>query len=56
MGAHFFRIMLARRLANLRPGPFASEAFHRIKEAGYRRKQEGGFVAGLQGPQPIDIP
>src|SRR5580698_874350 len=56
MGAQFFRIMPAWRLANLRPGPLASEAFHRIKEAAYRRKQEGGFVAGLGGPQPIDIP
>src|ERR1700761_3616073 len=29
---------------------------HRIKEAGYRRKQEGGFKAALEAIQPIDIP
>jgi hypothetical protein len=48
-----FRIM---RPAKTRPGPLACEASHRIKDAGYRRKQERGFEAALQGLQPIDIP
>jgi hypothetical protein len=30
-----------------RPGPLACEATHRIKEAGYRRKQERAFGRGF---------
>jgi hypothetical protein len=37
-------------------GPLPAGAFHRIKDAGYRRKQERGFEGTLQGLQPIDIP
>jgi hypothetical protein len=48
--------MLARHLANPWPVPLASEAFHRITEAGYRRKQEGGFIIPMEGPQVFDIP
>ena len=48
-----FRIM---RPGETRPGPPACEASHRIKDAGYRRKQERGFEAALRGFQPIDIP
>jgi hypothetical protein len=29
---------------------------HRIKEATYRRKQEGAFGRGRKGLQPLDIP
>src|SRR4051812_11796710 len=32
------------------------EAFLRIKDAGYRRKQERGLEATLRGLQPFDIP
>jgi hypothetical protein len=39
-----------------RPGPLAREASHRIKEAGYRRKQERGRGGRLGVSQPIDIP
>jgi hypothetical protein len=39
-----------------RPGPLACEAHNRIKEAGYRRKQEQAFGRGSSGVQPIDIP
>jgi hypothetical protein len=38
------------------PGPVASEAHNRIKEAGYRRKQEGAFWCLKKAYQPIDIP
>jgi hypothetical protein len=38
------------------PGPLASEANNRIKEAGYRRKQEGAFWSLKKADQPIDIP
>src|ERR1700761_9123716 len=48
-----FRIM---RPAKTRPGPLACEASNRIKDAGYRRKQERGFAADLEGSQAIDIP
>ncbi len=48
-----FRIM---RPAKTRPGPLACEASHRIKDAGYRRKQERGFGTDLEGSQAIDIP
>jgi hypothetical protein len=37
-------------------GPLACEATHRIKDAGYRRKQERAAQAGLDADQPIDIP
>src|ERR1017187_5404275 len=37
-------------------GPLACEALHRIKEAGYRRKQERGAEAALGEPQAFDIP
>jgi hypothetical protein len=56
MGAQFFRIMPAWRLANLRPGPLASEAFHRIKDAGNRRKPERRSDKALEAIQLIDIP
>jgi hypothetical protein len=39
-----------------RPGPLACEAHNRIKEAGYRRKQEGAQSGGLESLQPFDIP
>src|ERR1700726_3372126 len=39
-----------------RPEPLACEAPHRIKDAGYRRKQERRFGTGLEGSQPLDIP
>jgi hypothetical protein len=39
-----------------KPGPVASEAHNRIKEAGYRRKQEGAFDRLKKVYQPIDIP
>jgi hypothetical protein len=39
-----------------RPGPTACEAHNRIKEAGYRRKQEGAFWSLKKAYQPIDIP
>jgi hypothetical protein len=39
-----------------RPEPLACEADHRIKDAGYRRKQERGLKADGKGVQPIDIP
>jgi hypothetical protein len=39
-----------------RPGPLAREAPHRIKEAGYRRKQERVCGPRLGYSQPIDIP
>jgi hypothetical protein len=38
------------------PGPVASEAHNRIKDAGYRRKQEGAFWSLKKAYQPIDIP
>src|ERR1700754_2702720 len=38
------------------PGPIACEADNRIKEAGYRRKQEGAFWCLKKPNQPIDIP
>jgi hypothetical protein len=38
------------------PRPAASEAHNRIKEAGYRRKQEGTFGGIKKAYQPIDIP
>jgi hypothetical protein len=44
------------RPAKSRQGPLACEAHNRIKEAGYRRKQEGVFGDGLGSLQPIDIP
>src|ERR1019366_5149630 len=49
-----FRIMRAQPKS--RPGPLACEAHIRIKEAGYRRKQERDFGTGLGDRQPIDIP
>ena len=39
-----------------RPEPTACEAHNRIKEAGYRRKQEGAFWSLKKAYQPIDIP
>ncbi len=41
-----FRIM---RPAKTRPEPLACEAFHRIKDAGYRSKQERGFGVDFEG-------
>src|SRR5579863_6377498 len=38
------------------PGPTACEAHNRIKDAGYRRKQEGAFGSLKKAYQPIDIP
>jgi hypothetical protein len=37
-------------------GPVACEAHHRIKDAGYRRKQEGVQFRPEEAHQPIDIP
>jgi hypothetical protein len=48
-----YRIM---RPAKSRPGPLACEAYNRIKDAGYRRKQERALRARLKPSQPIDIP
>src|ERR1700722_16186091 len=50
--------MLCRimRPAKTQPGPLACEASHRIKDAGYRRKQERAFDTALEALQPIDIP
>src|ERR1700734_1891386 len=48
-----FRIV---RPAKTRPGPLACEASHRIKDAGYRRKQDWRLDADLEGSQAIDIP
>jgi hypothetical protein len=39
-----------------RPGPLACEASHRIKEAGYRRKQERPLDRCQSGVQALDIP
>jgi hypothetical protein len=52
-GPMLYRIM---RPAKSRPGPLACEAYNRIKDAGYRRKQERAFRARLKPTQPIDIP
>jgi hypothetical protein len=38
------------------PEPGACEAPNRIKDAGYRRKQEGAFERLKKAYQPIDIP
>jgi hypothetical protein len=39
-----------------KPGPAACEVHHRIKDAGYRRKQEGALFRPKKAYQPIDIP
>src|ERR1700688_2959455 len=39
-----------------RPGPVACEAHHRIKDAGYRRKQEGGPNQPQRGFNPLISP